>query len=353
MELVKKTYKKIKKYIAIKNGLSKQDSMTEATIERNGNRPVIWLLGTEDYGNLGDHKIAIAIRHFFERYFKEYDVIEISARNYFQCRSAVEQMICSEDIIVGTGGGNFGNQYPGSQQIRMDYIKHFPNNKIIIMPQTIWYTPDKEGDKNLAADVKLCEKHEKLLLVAREKKSMKFAEEHFKNKVVLAPDMVLFEKPYKGNRTRTNKVVFCLRSDLEGLFNKKEKERIIRKIGKNFKVKQRIDTQKDYLISTANREKEVNHVLAEMATADLVVTDRLHGMVFAALAEVPCIAFDNYNGKVEGIYEWIKELPYITYKGTDLDIEQDIQELFKQKREYAPKRISEQFEKLAAIIRDF
>ena len=42
-----------------------------------------------------------------------------------------------------------------------------------------------------------------------------------------------------------------------------------------------------------------------------MVTDTLHCMVSAAITGTPCIAFDNLSGKVQGVYQWIKNLPYI------------------------------------------
>ena len=53
--------------------------------------------------------------------------------------------------------------------------------------------------------------------------------------------------------------------------------------------------------------------MQEFCDAKLVITDRLHGMIFAAISETPCIVFSNYNHKVGGTYEWIKQLPYIRY----------------------------------------
>ena len=53
--------------------------------------------------------------------------------------------------------------------------------------------------------------------------------------------------------------------------------------------------------------------LQEFSTARLVITDRLHGMVFAAITGTACIAFRNYNYKIEGTYEWIEYLQYIQF----------------------------------------
>ena len=44
-----------------------------------------------------------------------------------------------------------------------------------------------------------------------------------------------------------------------------------------------------------------------------MVTDRLHAMIFAAITNTPCIAFDNKSNKVECVYKWIKYLSYIKF----------------------------------------
>ena len=60
-----------------------------------------------------------------------------------------------------------------------------------------------------------------------------------------------------------------------------------------------------------------------------MITDRLHGMVFAAITSTPCIALSNYNQKVKGTYEWIKHLPYIRFIEDENDIYKHIDELLK------------------------
>ena len=45
----------------------------------------------------------------------------------------------------------------------------------------------------------------------------------------------------------------------------------------------------------------------------LVVTDRLHCMIFCAVTGTPCIAFDNSNKKISGVYKmWLGDLNYIS-----------------------------------------
>ena len=73
------------------------------------------------------------------------------------------------------------------------------------------------------------------------------------------------------------------------------------------------------MILPENRQREVTKKLKEFSEAKLIVTDRLHGMIFAALTNTPCIALSNSNGKVQAVYEWIKENEYIIFAD---DIEQ-------------------------------
>lgn len=47
-------------------------------------------------------------------------------------------------------------------------------------------------------------------------------------------------------------------------------------------------------------------------SAKLVITDRLHGMIFCYLTNTPCLVFQNNNHKVRETYEWIKGNKNIT-----------------------------------------
>lgn len=358
---MKQQIRKIKKAIKIKSNCSKVDTVSLLKEKRDENKAVIWILGTEDFGNLGDHMIAVAQIHFFEKYFEEYQIIEIPARNYYQQRDFIIHNMREEDVVVGTGGGNMGNQYPGSEEIRYDFISLFPNNKIVIMPQTVWFTDDEQGKEKLEQTVELYKQHKKLLIATRERYSYELVKKYFSNETILVPDMVLSEIPYRmikhdiKQESVSKKAVICLRNDLEKVLSKNEKKNIEFILKKEFSVIKKLDTQRDYLISVENREQELKECFDEFASADLVITDRLHGMVFAALAETPCIVFDNYNNKVRGIYEWIEELPYIHYKGTELSINEDIKKLKKLVNNcvFNVEGIEKRFEEFAEKIRNF
>ncbi|UIF89512.1 polysaccharide pyruvyl transferase family protein (plasmid) [Cupriavidus necator] len=53
----------------------------------------------------------------------------------------VEGIIEGSTTIVFHGGGNLGDLYPLHDNFRKLVIKRYPNNKIVILPQTIHFPP--------------------------------------------------------------------------------------------------------------------------------------------------------------------------------------------------------------------
>jgi pyruvyl transferase EpsI len=51
-----------------------------------------------------------------------------------------------------------------------------------------------------------------------------------------------------------------------------------------------------------------------LRTRKVVVTDRLHCMIFCAITQTPCVVLPNSNHKIKGTYEtWLSHLPHIAY----------------------------------------
>jgi pyruvyl transferase EpsI len=129
-------------------------------------------------------------------------------------------------------------------------------------------------------------------------------------------------------------ILMCLRKDAEGLFSQKQKEDLYDILNQNNLNMKKTDTVVDYAVKQWNREEEIKKQLEEFAKAKLVITDRLHGMVFATITNTPCIVFSNYNYKVEGVYQWIKEVDKnIIFEKDINNIQNDIEELLKNNTE--------------------
>lgn len=121
----------------------------------------------------------------------------------------------SDIIILLQGGGNFGDLWIQHQDFRNKIIEKYPNNKIIILPQTIFY-----NDKNrMLADACLMACHRNLHICARDMRSYELLKQYFsKNQLYLLPDMAfcisskLLDKYRVGSQ---NKTLLLMRADKE------------------------------------------------------------------------------------------------------------------------------------------
>ena len=155
---------------------------------------------------------------------------------------------------------------------------------------------------------------------------------------------------YKFNFERKG-VFLCLRSDKEKIRSKADDEIIIHSL-KQYEYKY-FDMYSDKYPNDNNRLGIVEEKFKEFARAELVITDRLHGMICCAITETPCIVLSNNHHKVRGVYEWIKDLPYVEYIESTDDIEEAVKKVISvDKRHYDNRRFLSYYEKLAETIRE-
>ena len=102
-----------------------------------------------------------------------------------------------------------------------------------------------------------------------------------------------------------------MRRDVEGIYSEEDKKMIYSLVKNNYGEVIITDTITEYLIPITERENELYKMWNLFNKSEIVVTDRLHGMIFAGLLGVPCIVFKTYNHKLIGQYEWLKHLEYI------------------------------------------
>ena len=276
------------------------------------NRKCIYYIGSEEYGNLGDQEIAEAITKFSRCYFPDYSFIEITCKDFSKAKPYLQKYIKNKDVIFLTGGGNFGNTYPLSDNMREDIITGWKNNLKIVFPQTIDFSRNEEGDTWLQKAQRVYSKENNVIIFTREKHSFLLAQKYFQCSSYLVPDIVLFCNEQQRAK-RTGIVVFCFRHDKEKHVDEKTEEHVKKVVAKNdYEIKQ-IDLQLPYHVMKNQRREEIKKKMDEMRKSSLVITDRLHGMIFAVITGTPCIVFSNYNHKIKGTYEWISYLPYVKY----------------------------------------
>lgn len=306
-----------------------------------------YLLGTPEYGNLGDHAIAEAEKKFINDCGKS--VTEISSTCVYYNIKGVKKLIKNANIII-TGGGFLGSIWMNEERMVRKVVQAFPENKIIIFPQTFYYEDTVEAIKEKEHTFKLYEEHKNLHIYAREEKTYNFLKQELKNtEIQIVPDIVLYLNETKDIK-REERILVCMRKDKEKISSK-----LIEEFLQNVKLPLKYtDTVVEHNIMENKRKEELENKFMEFRKSKLVVTNRLHGMIFAFITATPCIAVDNLTKKVSGVYKWIKDVEFIKMieeKTTKMDLDNFVDKVLN--NEYKNnKEISSQFEKLKNEIEE-
>lgn len=293
-------------------------------------RKILYFL-TPKHGNLGDQAIAYASRRFLEDKFKEYEIIEINCIDTYSYTKSIKYILNDEDIIFLHGGGNMGDHYIHEEIARRHIIKNFKENKIISFTQTIYFSDTEIGQIEFDKTKRLYNSHNNLIILAREEKSFDIMSENFtNNKIIKCPDIVFYlnNKINIKNTKRTN-IMTCLRKDKETYVSMDKKQEFLEKLNNKYDNIVVSDTVVDYPVSQDDREKELFNLWTKFYNSKVVITDRLHGMIFCAITKTPCIVTRSLDHKVVESYKWIKDLNYIRMvEGLDFDeIDKIIEEL--------------------------
>lgn len=237
-------------------------------------------------------------------------------------------------IILLHGGGNFGDLYRLHSEFRKKIIELYPANKVIILPQTVFY----EDIELLAGDAEFYANHPNVTICAREQYSFDFLSKHFKNQILLLPDMAFFINAKRYNVSKEgNRVLYLKRTDKElakndnlvelpanveqhdwptyerryDEFDKVERfayrlHKLFRICGFNDKLLARIE---DWKRNCYYRRKYVQIGIAFLSPYHVIYTTRLHVLILGVLLGKELYLINNTSGKVINFYNtWLKEL---------------------------------------------
>lgn len=316
----------------------------------------VYVIGTPEYTNLGDSAIAMAQMRFLSGCgISKNRIKEITTPEYYQNSDKFVKYIGHKNLICGIGGGNMGNQWYDEELFRYKFMKTLANNPLVIFPQTIFYTDDEDGKTAEKKSIQYYNNRPGLTLVAREEKSYQIMKRLYPDtEILLTPDIVLSAtmETFGAENQERNGVLLCMRSDIEKTMLDDDRNYIKDYLGQQGLDFKQNDMYSDCDINKYNRAECVRLKMNEFASAKLVITDRLHGMVFAAITGTPCIVFSNYNHKVRGTYEWIKYLPYIKYAEDVKDVERYLPELLAMKNcKYDNAPLKPYFDKLKEVVK--
>lgn len=290
--------------------------------DRSGSRLI--LIDTPTHGNLGDHAIVLAEKKFIKNVLGSQHY-EFTQADYLIGRKELVESVCRKDTLLIHGGGFMGTLWFDEEDVLLSILKDFRENKIFIFPQTVFFEQTALGvleKKRLQNVIKECSN---IKIFLRDRTSYRIMIEEMglpKQQCFLVPDIVTYLKTETGKRQR-EKILFCMRRDKEKTSDENTIHEIYQCLLEMGEDVAFIDTVVNRKVGKIKRKKAVRDKLLEFCSAKLLITDRIHGMLFAAVTGTPCIAMDNISRKVSGTYEWIQYLDYVRFvdeEGLTLDL---------------------------------
>ena len=290
-------------------------------------------LNLPNIGNLGDNAIYAGARRSLDRIGAKV-VLALEPRAYR--RAVLRRAIGERGTIVIHGGANFGDLYrkQPQQTTRRRLLRHFPDARIIQLPQTIYFR-DPETSPRF---IRLCREHPDFTILARDGVSVERAA-GLGLDTTLAPDLAFglgaLDRPAAASTSST----WIVREDVERTSEPGSIEPSARDWPTWWEQRSgatgtrlRIDLA---LVRRLNRVREQAPVRARLPIARMaarryqrvadrrvaiasgmvaegrvLVTDRFHGHVLACLMGIPNVLLDNSYGKNRGLFEtWTHRYP--------------------------------------------
>lgn len=281
---------------------------------RSGERKTCYIFLAADYGNLGDVAITYAQRRILKKWYSDYDIVEVPAGKTLSYIHHIKKNIKPEDIITVVGGGNMGDLYSDIELLRLMVVEQFRSNKVILFPQTMDYSNTNNAHWLLKRSCRIYSDHPDLLMMAREKISyMKMKRWYPTVNIILKPDVVM-TLDERQDVHRENILTLCLRKDKEKQDNKHILDNILTQLDElNLNVEEYDTHIGGDRYSEEEKYSQLEKIWSQFRKSKLIITDRLHGMIFAYITGTPAIILPNSNFKVKGCYEWIKDCGNIKF----------------------------------------
>lgn len=231
-------------------------------------------------------------------------------------------------IILLQGGGNFGDLWKEHQEFRLQVVQAYPNNRIIVFPQTVFY----QDEDLMQRDAQIMGEHKHLVLCARDQKSYELLQKDFTNTVLLLPDMAFCISTIHKKKSccvSPKRGLYLNRSDKEFADNKinlpenleshdwptyERRYLVIKILNGLLRVKRYcnsnlLDRVVDFWAYKRLRCDLINTGVSFLAKYDIIYTTRLHVLILSILLGIECYVIDNNYGKCINFYQaWLEDL---------------------------------------------
>jgi pyruvyl transferase EpsI len=270
-----------------------------------------------DYGNLGDIAITEAQVRFLHSRYPDYRIVEVPISVTLPYMKRIKRTIRPDDIITLIGGGNMNTRCWDIELLRQMVIRAFPHNRIISFPQTLYFEADSENPVIKAAAAKrrmaaVYSGHDNLVLLARERPSYDLMKAYLgEHRVELLPDIVMTLDESRPVSERSG-VMLCMRHDKARSMTDSLTDNVISAARGTGRGVTCMDTHiGEIQVGRQQRDIVLQGLLSKFRSAEVVITDRLHGMILGFVTATPTIALPCNSHKISGSYKWIADCGYV------------------------------------------
>ena len=238
--------------------------------------------------------------------------------------AAVAQSLGDGGTIFIHGGGNFGDLWPRHHRLRETVVRDFPDRPIIQFPQTMHFS----SRDSLARTRSVFNAHPNLTLLVRDTTSLDLAQNEFRARSVLCPDMAFRLGPLARPRSPEADIIWLRREDIEAarsaaapaddsviVFDwldpgrpllhraRKALRRLPARLLTHYPrprhaLRRLIDVSYDW-----QAHLRVRYGCRLLASGRIVITDRLHAHILSLLLGIPHVVLDNNYGKLRRFCE--------------------------------------------------
>ena len=290
------------------------------------------LVGFPDHSNVGDSAIWLGELSYLKG--QSVSVAYSCSSDSYRKENLASHTDSDAPILIH-GGGHFGDVWPTGLDFMLRVVTDFPERSIVVMPQTVHF----ESRAQLDRARRVINGHGSMTLCVRDDRSASLAKGYFDHPVVLTPDSAVFLD--LDVATRGTGILYLAREDREAPAESPFTHRsgitktdwvnlpVPRMPARAFpavlhRTKARLQAHVRDSDSVAWQEGIVSssrNALAKyrlrrgvllLASAEVIVTDRLHAHILSVLLGLPHVLLDNSYGKVRTYYEtWSQNLPLV------------------------------------------
>jgi pyruvyl transferase EpsO len=247
--------------------------------------------------------------------------------------AAARRAMTPDTVIVGLGGGNFGDLYPRYQTLRERVVSDFPDHRVVVLPQTIHFRNADAFEQSAGC----LRRHRDLRVAVRDVASFEIARQITPHTALMADTVDVIGRavvaahrramPLSASRgllTPEGTLVLLRRDDepsgardgqrgvdwgdLFPAFTTRLAAAAALMPLASARLSVRLHERWAALATTL-----LNDAVAIMGQANRVVTDRLHGAIAARLAGRPVTLIDYSYGKLAKYHDvWWRDDPSMT-----------------------------------------